>query len=62
MFFYKYFRKILKETGLHKIVPVSHMNEHGSHFVKLIQVEDELKKLVVLLSLIMFFIDLITFF
>ena len=37
-------RIILKETGLNKIVPVSHMNEHGSHTIKILDIKNTFQK------------------
>ena len=37
-------RIILKETGLNKVVPVSHMNEHGSHTIKILDIKNIFQK------------------
>ena len=39
-----FIRIILKETGLNKIVPVSHMNEHGSHNLKILDIKNIFQK------------------
>ena len=39
-----YSRIILKETGLNRIVPVSHMNDHGSHNIRILDIKNIFQK------------------